>query len=79
LLLKGYTCRFKSEAFASFASIALRPWLRVYRIGTFLLKLRPMEETIDLTMIADWKLSFHNNLQHSVCFHVFIYPDTEGP
>jgi hypothetical protein len=23
---KGYTCRFKSEAFASFASIALRPW-----------------------------------------------------
>ena len=30
-------------------------------------------------MIADRKLSFHNNLQHSVCFHVFIYPDTEGP
>jgi hypothetical protein len=25
LLSKGYTCRFKSEAFASFASIALRP------------------------------------------------------
>jgi hypothetical protein len=24
---KGYTCRFKSEAFASFASIALRPWI----------------------------------------------------
>ena len=24
---KGYTCRFKSEVFASFASIALRPWL----------------------------------------------------
>ena len=24
---KGYTCRFKSEAFASFASIALRPWV----------------------------------------------------
>jgi hypothetical protein len=24
-LVKGYTCRFKSEAFASFASIALRP------------------------------------------------------
>ena len=23
---KGYTCRFKSEAFAPFASIALRPW-----------------------------------------------------
>jgi hypothetical protein len=26
LLSKGYTCRFKSEAFASFASIAIRPW-----------------------------------------------------
>jgi hypothetical protein len=26
LLSKGYTCCFKSEAFASFASIALRPW-----------------------------------------------------
>jgi hypothetical protein len=25
-VFKGYTCRFKSEAFASFASIALRPW-----------------------------------------------------
>ena len=24
-VFKGYTCRFKSEAFASFASIALRP------------------------------------------------------
>jgi hypothetical protein len=30
-------------------------------------------------MIADRKLSFHNNLQHSVCFHVFIYPDTLLP
>jgi hypothetical protein len=26
-VFKGYTCRFKSEAFASFASIALRPCL----------------------------------------------------
>ena len=26
---KGYTCRFKSETFASFFSIALRPWLVV--------------------------------------------------
>jgi hypothetical protein len=25
-VFKGYTCRFKTEAFASFASIALRPW-----------------------------------------------------
>jgi hypothetical protein len=25
-VFKGYTCRFKSETFASFASIALRPW-----------------------------------------------------
>jgi hypothetical protein len=28
-VFKGYTCRFKSEAFASFASIALRPWCNV--------------------------------------------------
>jgi hypothetical protein len=32
---KGYTCRFKSEAFASFASIVLRPWLESHHvIGT---------------------------------------------
>jgi len=30
---KGYTCRFKSEAFASFASIALRPWWQCYSSG----------------------------------------------
>ena len=29
-VFKGYTCRFKSEAFASFASIALRPWIIMY-------------------------------------------------
>jgi hypothetical protein len=27
-VFKGYTFRFKSEAFASFASIALRPWMQ---------------------------------------------------
>jgi hypothetical protein len=26
-VVKGYTCCFKSEAFASFVSIALHPWL----------------------------------------------------
>jgi hypothetical protein len=30
LLSKGYTCRFKSEAFALFASIALRPCITTH-------------------------------------------------
>jgi hypothetical protein len=30
ICFQGYTCRFKSEAFASFASIALQPWYRVH-------------------------------------------------
>jgi hypothetical protein len=35
-VFKGYTCRFKSEAFASFASIALRPWNEIIRVLTHL-------------------------------------------
>jgi hypothetical protein len=70
LLSKGYTCRFKSEAFASFASIALRPWLRVYRIGKFLLKLRPMEKTIDLTqiIITLYYCNLHELLSSTPCY-----------
>ena len=34
-VFKGYICRFKSEAFASFASIAIRPWVRVARSLVF--------------------------------------------
>ena len=33
-VFKGYTCSFKSEAFASFATIALRPWGRWFSSHT---------------------------------------------
>ena len=63
LLSKGYTCHFKSEAFASFASIALRPWLpttfKFYGFPIFCLWMYLMKVILDtcacaLNLIYPW-------------------------
>ena len=49
-VFRGYTCLFKNEAFASFASIALRPW----HVDGFLRVLRfppPIKLTTDISDI----------------------------
>ena len=60
---KGYTCHFKSEAFASFASIALRTCIK-YR--------HTLHEEYWVICVKTWKILLVKNWERTNCVRMLI-------